>query len=166
MVNLDVKRINELSPYKIEVYGEEMIFETAFDIQYAVSFDPEEMFEGIVAYWFNLSNRSGKPSPNDTNIKLTVICILEEFFRSNPDILLYMCDSANDQQAMRSRLFLRWFNAYGAQKEYYTRSEVVMDEGEENYIAIIVKRSHPQLQTIIDLFDEQITIFRSNKPAD
>lgn len=164
MVNLDIKCINELAPYKVEIVGDELIFETAFNIQYAVSFDPEEMFEGIAAYWFNLSNRSGKPSPNDANIKLTIICILEEFFRSNPEILLYMCDSANDQQAMRSRLFLRWFNAYGAQKDFYTRTEIVVDEGEENYIAIIVKRSHPQLQTIIELFDEQIMLFKNNKP--
>ncbi len=28
---------------------------------------------------------------------------------TNPDILLYMCDSANNQQAQRSRLFLHWF---------------------------------------------------------
>jgi hypothetical protein len=41
---------------------------------------------------------------------------------------------------------------------------LVEDEGEENYIAIIVKRSHPRLQVIIDLFDEQINLFRMSKP--
>ena len=75
-----------------------------------------------------------------------------------------MCDNADDQQAMRSRLFLRWFNAYGRQEQFYTRTEVVIDEGEENFIAIIVKRTHPYLQAIIDIFDEQITLFRANKP--
>jgi len=37
-------------------------------------------------------------------------------------------------------------------------------EAEENYIAIIVKRTHPQLPTIIDVFDKQIAMFRANKP--
>jgi len=75
-----------------------------------------------------------------------------------------MCDSADDQQAMRSRLFLRWFNAYGQQADYYTRTEILVDEDEENYIAIIVKRSHPQLPLIIETFDKQIALFKANKP--
>jgi hypothetical protein len=75
-----------------------------------------------------------------------------------------MCDSANDQQAMRSRLFLRWFNAYGRQAEYYTCTEMVKDGDEENYIALIVKRSHPLLQEIIEMYNEEIAMFRANKP--
>ncbi len=92
------------------------------------------------------------------------ILIIEEFFRSNPDILLYMCDSANKQQAQRSRLFLHWFNAYGQQADYYTCTEMVKDGDEENYIALIVKRTHPQLQSIIEVFNKQIAMFRANKP--
>ena len=164
MNKLDINRINEYASYKVEVEENDYIFETDYNIQYGVSVDPEEMGDGLNAYWFNLSNRSGKPSPNDSKIRETIIFILEEFFRANPDILLYMCDNANDQQAMRSRLFLRWFNAYGQQAEYYTRTEMIKDEAEENYIAIIVKRTHPQLPTIIDVFDKQIAMFRANKP--
>lgn len=161
---LDLHRVNHYSPYKVELENGEYIFETDYGIQYAVDFKAEDFFGVFSAYWFGLSNRSLKPSPNDSKIRHTIIFILEEFFRSNPDILLYMCDNANDQQAMRSRLFLRWFNAYGQQEEYYTRTEIVKDETEENYIAMIVKRSHPQLQSIISVFDEQIAMFRSNKP--
>ena len=85
-------------------------------------------------------------------------------FETDNDILLYMCDSANNQQAQRSRLFLYWFNAYGRQAEYYTCTEMVKDGDEENYIALIVKRDHPQLQMIIDVFNKQIAMFRANKP--
>ena len=113
MNKLDLNRINEYASYKVEVEENDYIFETDHNIQYGVSFDP---------------------------------------------------DNANDQQAMRSRLFLRWFNAYGQQAEYYTRTEMIKDEAEENYIAIIVKRTHPQLPTIIDVFDKQIAMFRANKP--
>lgn len=164
MIPLDLIRINSVSPYKVEVIDDEYRFETDHGIRYGVSFDHEELLDGIDAYWFNLYNRSDKASPNDKKVRTTVVFILEEFFRSNPDILLYMCDTANEQQAMRSRLFLRWFNAYGRQDEYYTRTEIIEDEGEENYIAMIVKRSHPHLQTIIDVFSEQIEMFRTNKP--
>ena len=111
-----------------------------------------------------MANRSSRPSPNDKNIRTTIILILEEFFRVNPNILLYMCDTANEQQAMRSRLVLSWFNAYGRQKDYYTRTELVKDEGEDNFVAIIVRRDHPQFQQVVELFDEQISLFNANKP--
>ncbi len=164
MNKLNLERINEYAPYKVESVENEYLFETDNGIQYGVSFDPEEMPEDLTAYWFNLANRSMKASPNDRKIRTTIIFILEDFFRQNPDILLYMCDNANDQQAMRSRLFLRWFNAYGQQADYYTRTEMVKDETEENYIAIIVKRTHPRLDDIISMFDKQIALFRANKP--
>ena len=75
MNKLDINRINEYASYKVELEENDYIFETDYNIQYGVSFDPEE-----------------------------------------------------------------------------------------NYIAIIVKRTHPQLPTIIDVFDKQIAMFRANKP--
>ena len=160
----NIDRINDLSPYHVELNGDKLLFKTDYDIQYSVWFE-EQPIPGIdtMAYWLNLTNYSQKNSPGDVKIRLTVTSILEEFFRQNPDVLLYMCDNAGEQQAMRSRLFLRWFNAYGQQAEYYTRTEMVMDCGEENYIVIILKRDHPMLKTIIDKFDKEINMFRANK---
>jgi hypothetical protein len=51
-----------------------------------------------------------------------------------------------------------------AEDGQYTCTEMVKDGDEENYIALIVKRDHPQLQTIIDVFNKQIEMFRANKP--
>lgn len=161
---LDIERINEYSPYKLERENDVYLFETDYNIQYAVWFEQDPVSSSIPAFWFNLTNRSQKASPNDPKIRSTIIFIVEEFFRSNPDILLYMCDNADEQQAMRSRLFLRWFNAYGQQSEYYTRTEMIMDGTEENYIAIILKRTHPHFQEVVDIFDKQIAMFRVNKP--
>jgi hypothetical protein len=142
----------------------EFRFETDYGILYAVNFEPERMFGDVPAYWFGLFNRSQKASPNDIKVRATVTCIIEEFFCSNPDILLYMCDSANDQQSMRSRLFLRWFNAYAKQQNFYIRTEMVKDEKEENYISMILQRSHPQFEVIIQTFNSIIEQFR-NKPV-
>lgn len=164
MKQLNTNLINRYAPYKVEFDKDAYIFETDYDIQYAVWFERDPVSESMPAYWFNLTNRSLKASPGDVKIRNTVILIIEEFFRSNPDILLYMCDSANDQQAMRSRLFLRWFNAYGRQEEYYTRTEMVKDGMEENYIAIILKRTHPHFLSVVDVFDKQIAMFRAQKP--
>jgi len=165
MKPFDIDRINEVTPYHVEQNGDKLLFKTDYDILYSVWFE-EQPITGVdtEAYWLNLTNYSHKSSPGDIKIRLTVTTILEEFFRQNPYVLLYMCDNANEQQAMRSRLFLRWFNAYGQQAEYYTRTEMVKDGDEENYIALIVKRNHPQLQVVIELFDEEINMFRTEKP--
>ena len=165
MNQLDLERINEYAPYKIEIESGQYIFETDHNILYGVSFDEDPTPIALKAYWFNLTNHSLKASPRDPKIRTTVILIIEEFFRSNPDILLYMCDSADNQQAQRSRLFLHWFDTYGQQKDYYTCTEMVKDGEEDNYIAMIVKRTHPQLQVVIDLFNKQIAMFRANKPS-
>ena len=163
MKALDTARLQLSAPYTIVQEGEEYLFRTDTDILYAVSFQIYDAIPGLSAYWFDLSNRSHKASPNDTKVRETVIAIIEEFFYQNPDILLYMCDTADEQQAMRARLFLRWFNGYEQQKKYVIRTVVLKDEGIESYIALIIQRSHPQFEEIINLFDTEIAMFQENK---
>lgn len=89
MIDIELSKVNIKSPYSVWKEGDAYLFKTDFDIVYAVSFD-EETIHGFNAYWFNLANTSFKPSPNDKNIMQTIICIIESFFQSNPDILLYI----------------------------------------------------------------------------
>ena len=51
MNQLDVTRINEYSPYHVEIENEELIFETNHGIQYAVSFDPEHLPFNFGSIW-------------------------------------------------------------------------------------------------------------------
>ena len=98
MNSLNINHININSPYKVWAENEIIRFETTYGIRYSVDFDPEDDMP-YEAYWLNLTNESHKPSPNDRLIPQTLICIVEEFFRQNPDILLYLCSTDNDQQA-------------------------------------------------------------------
>ena len=77
--------------------------------------------------------------------------------------MLYMCDNANDQQAQRNRLFLRWFAGAEQSKMFCIKTALVVDEGIENFIAIIVPRKHPFLDDIIARFDEEVQMFNDNK---
>lgn len=164
MKALDVNVINQSAPYGVRIEDGSYRFHTDYDIAYIVEFEQEDVFENASAYWFGVVNRSHRPSPNDSKVRATIICIIEEFFRQNPDILLYMCDSADDQQSMRNRLFLRWFNGYEQQKQYVIRTAKILDEGIETYVAIIIQKSNPQLEYILQQFDEQTALFRDNKP--
>lgn len=170
MKTLDANRININSPYKVWTEGDVVHFVTDYGIQYAVDFD----YDGnpyYTAYWLNLTNESSKPSPSDKKIPQTVISIVEEFFDKNPDVLLYMCSTAKEQQAQRARLFLRWFNGAEQQKKYVIKAAEVKSVGPDGetrseYVALIVPCVHPLLDEIVERFDEEIQMFNDNKPID
>lgn len=160
---LNLSRLNTLSPYMVIPYHNEYLFRSDYGIEYVVGFKTEDIFNPIPAYWFDLSNRSQKASPNDAKVRETVICIILEFFQENPDIMLYMCDSANDQQAQRNRLFLRWFSGAKQSQQFFIKTDVIVDEGMENFIAIIVPRQHPYLEEIVSRYNAEIEMFKSSK---
>ena len=162
MKTLDLSQINILAPYPVWYEEGEIMFKTDYNILYSIAFELDDMLN-LKAYWFRITNRSRKKSPNDKKIQQTVILVIEEFFRKNPDILLYICDTANEQQAQRDRLFLRWFNGYEQKKKYAIRTATVIDEGCPNYVSIIVPILHPQLKMIISTFEREIAMFQNNK---
>lgn len=169
MNSLDIDKINLLSPYSVVCIADRLHFRTDYGIDYIVTFDLDAN-PYFTAYWFNLSNPNGTKSPSDNKIQETVICIIEEFFRCNPEILLYMCSTSDGHQEQRARLFLRWFNSSRQQQRYYIKSTDVKGENDESemnykeYVALIVQRTHPQLDKIIQLFDEEIGMFNDVKP--
>ena len=169
MNRLNTNHINDRAPYDV-AYDEEgaIIFSTDYGVDYSVTFD-DDANPYYTAYWFNLSNMNNAISPGDKKIAQTVICIIEEFFIKNPDILLYMCSTDEGQQAQRARLFLRWFNGAEQQKQYVIRTTEVKGIGPDNkprkeYVAFIVQRSNPNLDEIIQLFDADIALFNEMKP--
>lgn len=170
MKELNVGQINIYAPYKIWKDDDVYRFETDYGIGYLVDFELDDN-PYYTAYWFNLTNPEHTKSPGDTKIAQTVICIIEEFFRLNPEVLLYMCSTDNGQQAQRARLFLRWFNGYEQQKRYLIRSTEVNGIGTDGktikeYVALIVPRVHPLLDEIVERFDDEVQMFNDNKPSE
>ena len=163
MKPLGINRINIYAPYKVWMVDRFIRFETDYGIKYAVDFELDDN-PYYVAYWFNLTNPQHTKSPGDTKIAQTVICIIEEFFNQNPDILLYMCSTDNGQQAQRARLFLRWFNGAQQQQKYLIRATEVRGEGQQEYVALIVPRKHPKVDEIVQRFDDEVRMFDEMKP--
>ena len=164
MNRLDLVALNSRSPYDVHSLGDQYLFVTDTGIEYHVEFELDSN-PYFTAYWFILANPGQQKSPGDKKIPQTVICIIEEFFRQNPDILLYLCSTANDQQAQRARLFLRWFNGYEQRQHYLIKAvEVKGDDKRKDYVVLIVQRNHPQLNDIVARFDSEIAMFNEFKP--
>lgn len=165
MNRLDLNLINLFSSYHVWEESNRFFFETDYGLKYFVDFTLEDDPK-FVAYWFNLVNMSGAASPNDKKIWQTVFCVIEGFFRANPDILLYMCSTAGEQQAQRARLFSYWFNKAGQQERYNFKTIEVRGEepGTKEYVAVIIPRIHPHAQEFLDFFDKETAMFNEMKP--
>ena len=164
MNTLNLARINELVPYEVWQTSEgDFNFQTDFGVLYRISFRIEQTIWNDGAYEFSIINQNRKSSPNDKNVRDTIFIIIEEFFNSNPNILLYQCETGDNRQAMRDRLFLRWFKEYEHSDKYFVKVSTITAEKVTNYTAMIVEKNNPQLESIIKDFDEFIGFFQ-NKP--
>ncbi len=164
MNRLNIDSINDRSPYDV-AYDEDgaIVFHTDYGVEYSVTFD-DDANPMYLAYWLNLSNMNNIASPGDKKIAQTVICIIEEFFHQNPNILLYICSTEDNRQAQRARLFLRWFNGAEQQKHYVIRTAEVKGEGRMEYVALIAQHNNPHITEILELFDNDTTMFNEMKP--
>ena len=160
---LDLSRINSFAPYTVELRDDAYHFVTDDGIHIAIEFLPERNFQ-FNGYWLGLINLDRKPSLRDENIKLTVFCIVEEFFRQNAEFLLFICDTANSKQAARNRLFLYWFSTFEHKEGFCIRNRMLLNEGQEDYLSLIISKSHPQFEDIIQYFDDVVQMFKENKP--
>ena len=164
MNTLNLARINELSPYEVWQTSEgDFYFQTDFDVLYRINFRIEQTIWDDGAYEFSIINQNQKSSPNDKKVRDTIFVIIEEFFTSNPDILLYQCETGDNRQSMRERLFLRWFKEYKNGDKYFIKVATITAEEVTNYTAVIVQKDNPQLESIIKDFDEFVGFFQ-NKP--
>lgn len=164
MNRLDTDAINQHSPYDVYSEDDQYVFVTESGIEYHVDFELDSN-PYYTAYWFNLANPKQSKSHGDKKIPQTIICIIEEFFAKNPDIMLYICSTANNQQSQRARLFLHWFNGYEQRQRYYIRAvEVKGDDGSTDYVALIMQRNHPQFDNVVARFEAEIAMFNEYKP--
>ena len=159
----NLTRLNFHSPYKVWVENGAYKFITDYGVQYRMEFAPNQDIWENGAYEFGILNENKTNSPNDSKVKETVQCVIEEFFLTNPDILLYQCETGDNRQAMRARLFAKWFNDYEMHDRFYVKVSVLRDEESDNYIALIVQKNNPEIENIKQTFDNFIGFF-SHKP--
>lgn len=168
MKKLDVSRINEAAPYEVaelknrsNYYG----FISNADVKFAVGFD-EDDFIASESYQLIIANINCKPSPNDKKVRDTVFAVIQEFFRVNNATMLYICDTGDGKQAMRSRLFNYWFTLLADKGQFSIfQSTITDEEGIDNYYAVITRKDNPNAAQVMTEFYET-TYFFSHKPND
>ena len=94
MNDLSLDRINKFAPYKVvKTPNDDFWFSTIYGVNYSVAFNEEFELGGCMAYQFGIFNKDNRHTPYDANIQTTIVAIINEFFRVNHDVLLYICDN-------------------------------------------------------------------------
>ncbi|MDD5861295.1 MAG: DUF6169 family protein [Prevotella sp.] len=167
-MRLDTEKINEHAPYPVQSLPDEswVKFKTDYNVIYYAGFDRDDLsLPDTFVYQFSIINGNNKKSPNDKKVRGTIIAILENFFRQNNEVMLYICETGDGKQAMRNRLFGYWFNHYKRGWKLVMMSATLYDEdGIENDTAIILRQDHPKLSEIIKKFTDTVQTLR-DKPT-
>lgn len=152
--SLLIDNINMHSPCKVEKVGEFVfVFHTKANVIYYVSFKEDMEIAGLTSYQFIIERKSEKQG-YDADVRLSVVAIVNEFFNQNNDILLYICDTSDGREAMRNRLFIRWFKDADTEGALEIKAADAVIEGEGIFFAIIFKKSNPRYSDITCEFND------------
>lgn len=105
MEKLSLDAINAKSEYivKMEVDNGTYSFMTDNMAEIFISFEKDDILQSGIVYQFGISNPKGTKSPRDHKVRETILAIIEEFFNKNKAALLYICETGDGMQRMRSR---------------------------------------------------------------
>ena len=165
MNSLSIHAVNASSSYEVSAVNDGCYqFFTDYGVHCTVEFVLDDSLLSHETYHLIIVNVNHQKSPSDVKVRDTIIAIIDEFFVENNTTLLYICETGDKKQALRNRLFERWFSTYERKAQYtFVASSLKDEEGIENYTAIIVRNDNPELSAIIAEFTETISLL-SSKP--
>ena len=150
-MRLSVDKINENSPYWVIPLDEKTFrFITKNGIVYRVGFYQDPYFLKDRAYHFFIANEDKDVAPpKDANVYKVITCVIEEFFRQDKSVMLYICDPHDHREAIRDNLYKRWFNSYPHHDELTLQTEELDFEGYIVYTGMIIRNDHPEYEEIL-----------------
>lgn len=166
MESLPLKNINETSAYRVEPTDKNGFYQFFTDsgVHYIVGFLEDDILLSNNSYQLIIANVNNHKSPRDRKVRDTIVSIIDEFFIRNNSTLLYICETGDDKQQMRSRLFEYWFSTYNRKALFTMISSSIVDaDGIVNFATIILRNDNTHLSEIIKEFTESIQLL-SQKP--
>lgn len=163
---LSSKHINETAPYRVEPTDKDGFYQFFTDggVHYSIGFMEDDVLLTREAYQLIIANLNNHKSPRDRKVRDTIVAIVDEFFRNNNATLLYLCETGDNKQSMRSRLFEYWFSTYNRKALFTMMSSSIVDaEGVVNFVTIILRNDNPYLSETIAEFTLSIQVL-SQKP--
>ena len=153
MIDLSAEEINKISPYKLtKIETNSFVFETKFGLRYNVGFAEDYSFLEEGVYQFYIVNLSHDHAQEDSLVKETICALLEAFFNAEPATMLYICDTSDNRQEVRDRLFRNWFSEYAYLGAFTMINECITFDGVRYFASIMLRNDHPQYENIKNAF--------------
>ena len=87
----------------------------------------------------------------DRRIALTIIHILQQFFRHNENAMIMICDNLDGKEKKREMLFSRWFMQYNdGNIQKYDASSATDDY--MLYVSLYIHRDNPNARQLVAAF--------------
>lgn len=165
MIQLPLEKINSKAPYQVttSAYGD-FRFLTSLGINYVISFEEDHPFGGCDTYQFVIQKIEQQKSPHDPLVEQTILAIIDVFFSSYLNVLLYICDDSDGREEKRNRLFLTWFEKHADPGRFTICTAHAKVEEKGFYAAIIVENRNPKLHAITDDFQTTAKALTAGKP--
>ena len=165
MIKFSLKHILEHSPYELDLSGDEFMFQTDLGIHYSISFSKEDIvLGGCDTYQLIIRKIEEVKSQHDSKVEATILSIIREFFRSNLEVMLYLCDTSDGREETRNRLFLSWFERYAQNNQFTICKAHTKVEGEGLFFCIVVENRNPKLKAITEDFEDKAAMLTGEKP--
>ena len=156
-MKLSADKVNEASPYWVIALDElSFRFRTENGVVYVVGFYPDKLFYIKGAYHFYIRNANKKHVANDPKVFQVITAVIEEFFRQNPLVMLYICDPRDNRQAARNRLYQHWFEGYINHSEFRLYSESVVYKSVDYYAGLIMRKDNPYYEEVVATFHDVV----------
>ena len=153
-MKLSVDNINDKSPYWVIQLDEmQFRFRTVNGVTYHVGFYPDSYFMPGLAYHFYISNIHDLYAPKDHDVFRVITVIIEEFFRQNSSVMLYICDPTDKREYVRANMYKRWFDNYERKNELILRAADLNFQGIIVYTGLIIRKDNPDSAEILNYFD-------------
>lgn len=156
MVTINLDRINQVSPYLVEVADRatSFMFKTDNGSLYDISFEESLAFESINNVYeisfFRIGTAKHVP---DSKVKDTLFAVVYEFFSTDSNILLYICASNDHKQAARNRLFTHWYESSNLTDKFSLYNIDGIDEdGNSIYASLLSRKDNPNIKAALGEF--------------
>lgn len=131
----------------------DFVFQTRNKVIYGVAFLEDSPIGGCDTYQLTISNKNDRHEAFDPYVRATILLIIEEFFCENSNVLIYICGTTDGREAVRNRLFLKWFEEYASNNRFYFRTAHAIVEGEGFFAALITELSNPRIKAVKQDFE-------------
>ena len=152
MISLSLSRININSPCIVTAEDNRSFIFFTDEACYRIGFAEDYTISFSNVYQFYLQKVSGK-SHLSSEVYGTVKAVIEEFFVNDDVALLYICDTSDNRQAARDRLFRTWYLKANADGTFIMHNASVEVQKVKFYAALITRSKSEFGENALKAFD-------------